>query len=588
MNSNDYWADRAAQNMYEDMKTAEERAEQLSRLYAKASQYNAENLHGIFNRYKSKHNLTDEEARSLIDGADSTRYEDLLRRLKNTKGQQREEIIREIEAPAYKARMDRLIEAQRNLDASMRKVATVEYTNTTDAYRDIYKNAYEHSVYEMSKKTGLDLSAGDIDSGRINDVLRQNWSGKNYSERIWSNTQRTADVLKDEMLMGLLTGKTEKEMADVVTREFQVANSKARRLVRTESSFMHNQATLDSYKDHDIKKYMYVATLDKRTSEICSELDGKTFKVSEAKVGENYPPMHPWCRSTTIMALDKKTLSGLERQARDPETGETKRISASTTYEKWIGKKRNTEGEKQVSNDLKKESPKNTIKVEKSDAYKKLLQQCTINNVLYNDTKRLERPLTGDEIIRKISGGDKTKGSCVSLCMAYVGNRIGIDVTDYRGGISQSVFSSAMNNVHFAELPGVKGFTKSVKKEITGTIDILNEMEKDKEYWLLSGKHSAIVRNSSDRGYEYLELQSADAESNTWTSFNEYGSISQTLNKRFGCRKTVRRIRGIAFESDITLMEVDSFKGSEEFENILGYINTSKDKQRKGATGYAK
>ena len=44
--------------------------------------------------------------------------------------------------------------------------------------------------------------------------------------------------------------------------------------------------------------------LDSRTSKICNELDGKRFKVKDRQAGTNYPPMHPFCRSTTIAVID--------------------------------------------------------------------------------------------------------------------------------------------------------------------------------------------------------------------------------------------------------------------------------------------
>lgn len=33
---------------------------------------------------------------------------------------------------------------------------------------------------------------------------------------------------------------------------------------------------------------------------MCRKLNGKRFKVKDARVGVNLPPMHPFCRSTTI------------------------------------------------------------------------------------------------------------------------------------------------------------------------------------------------------------------------------------------------------------------------------------------------
>ena len=56
--------------------------------------------------------------------------------------------------------------------------------------------------------------------------------------------------------------------------------------------------------------------------------------------------------------------------------------------------------------------------------------------------------------------------------------------------------------------------------------------------------------------------------------------FKKVLIKRFGCRKTV--------SASVELVEVDSLKDNEEFHDLLGYINTAKDKQKKGAVGYAK
>ena len=47
-------------------------------------------------------------------------------------------------------------------------------------------------------------------------------------------------------------------------------------------------------------EYKYVAKIDKKTSKICHSLNGKVFKVKDMMPGVNAPPMHPWCRSTTV------------------------------------------------------------------------------------------------------------------------------------------------------------------------------------------------------------------------------------------------------------------------------------------------
>ncbi|HBI0817491.1 TPA: minor capsid protein [Staphylococcus aureus] len=47
-------------------------------------------------------------------------------------------------------------------------------------------------------------------------------------------------------------------------------------------------------------EYKYVAKIDSETSKLCHSLNGKIFKVKDMIPGVNAPPMHPWCRSTTV------------------------------------------------------------------------------------------------------------------------------------------------------------------------------------------------------------------------------------------------------------------------------------------------
>lgn len=42
--------------------------------------------------------------------------------------------------------------------------------------------------------------------------------------------------------------------------------------------------------------------------------------------------MHPWYRSTTIIGMNDKMLKGLQRRARDPETGKNYIVSGNTSY----------------------------------------------------------------------------------------------------------------------------------------------------------------------------------------------------------------------------------------------------------------
>lgn len=330
-----YWEMREARNMYKDMQLAEDCAKELSVIYSKAAIYTAKQIEGIFNRFASKHHLTRDEAINLLSEADSRNFEKLLEAYKNKTGAQKREVLAELEAPAYKNRMKRLDDIDKSINKLINAIASKERDAIGKTMRQVYESSYHHAVYEAARMSGLDLQTGPIDEGALETILKKKWSGQNYSERVWNNTQKVADAIKEELMIGALTGKTQKEMTDSINEQFLSGRNNARRLVRTESSYIHNEAHFQAYRDYGIEWYRFVATLDLRTSQICREKDGSVYRVDDKKTGVNAPPMHPWCRSTTITNLDDETMHNLERFARDPVTGKRMKVPADETYKQW-------------------------------------------------------------------------------------------------------------------------------------------------------------------------------------------------------------------------------------------------------------
>ena len=184
---------------------------------------------------------------------------------------------------------------------------------------------------------------------------------------------------------------------------------------------------------------------------------------------------------------------------------------------------------------------------------------------------------TSEEIIRKIAGADKTKGSCASVGLAYAGNRCGYDVRDFRGGMSQFAFSALNNLKEVAKLDGVKSFNISGKNDFTNAHGLLKNVEPGKEYFFTCGKHAAIVRKS-ETGYDYLEMQSGYRK-NTW-----YALTDSELKRRFGAQKT-HTVAGMKYETQEVMIDIDTLQGNQQFANILEFINTEEGKEVKGIGG---
>lgn len=337
MPNSEYWERRQVEDAYRVFQDAESVADQISALYHKSSVYISKEIQNIFERFKVKWGLTDKEAWDLIGTMrDTTDIDELLQKLQSTTQTDNvRELRKQIETSAYRARIERLADLMGQLDTVMRSVYRQELKKNTDLYRKLAEEAYYRSMYNLQQRAGVAFSFAHIDHKAIDKVISMNWSGKHFSKRIWNNTQALADTVKQELLVNLVTGRTEREAANSITERFAQGAGNARRLIRTESNYVSTELNFMAYEEAGVEEYLYLATLDLRTSKICRELDGKIFKVSKKQVGENCPPMHPWCRSTTIAIIDRDLLKDMTRRARDPETGKTYTVPLTMNYKQW-------------------------------------------------------------------------------------------------------------------------------------------------------------------------------------------------------------------------------------------------------------
>jgi SPP1 gp7 family putative phage head morphogenesis protein len=494
--------------------------------------------------------------------------------------------MQELENASSKFHISRLEALQIQTQNSLETMFAQQMGTMKKALSDAYASGYYHTAYTVQQGFGLGWDIAGLDQAQIEKVLSKPWAvdGYNFSTRIWNSKTKLIGEVHNELSKNLLTGADPQKAIDSLAKKMGTSKSNAGRLVMTEQAYFSSAAQKDCFNDLDVEEYEIVATLDSHTSDICRSLDGKVFKMSDYKPGVTAPPFHVYCRSTTAPHF-KDNFDAGERAARGAD-GKTYYVPDDVTYSEW--KKAFVDGDKSgfaevQKNHFSRTEKRGTIKPkEQSEAAKFIEQACTTENVEHRAVQALPKQLTSDEIIERLAGGDMTQGSCSSLAFAYIGNKNGLDVLDFRDGGSRRVFSMNKNIMKMLELPGVEGSITKVKKEVQGTIDVLKNLELNKEYYLATGKHAAIVRKL-DTGYQYLELQSK--YQNGWMPFERYGSMATTLNKRFGCRKTVDKSFGYVWERTVILMDVDSFKDNEEFEQLLGYINTAVDKQRKGALG---
>jgi len=438
------------------------------------------------------------------------------------------------------------------------------YEHTVDLYKagkDVLRNVAREGImrgeFMVQKQVGLSWSMDVPGTKAVDTFLKGKWSQSSVTEYL----RPMSKIVQDEVAKGLLMGDSPQKIANRWRNVEQINEVRATRNARTTVTAVANQAHADSYKRHGVKRYEFVATFDERTCIDCGKLDGKTYPIDSKAVGVNYPPIHPNCRCTTVAALSKELKEELYKNYMDNKGAEE--MDPRMTYEEWA--------ENNGRPIVPKRQPEPEKVVPKTNA-REVLEKY---NVEYRPVTRFKEVPTEEKIIQRVGGPDKTAGSCSSLALTYAGNKNGLDVLDYRDGVSRQVFS---NYEVVKEISGISdGWIVKGKSDVKAAKELLDaHVTEGKEYYLATGRHAAIVRKNAEGAYEYLELQSTEE----YNGFKPLGPM--TLKQRFKCRAKGK------YEYESVLIDIDNMKDNPEIEKLLGYINTKADKQVKGAGGYAK
>ena len=335
--SETYWTNRSNKRMETYHRDSNRVILQISNAYDKAIKEINRDIERMFENYAKGNDLTPSTAKQMLNFKIPNPVTDWLKKklptIKNEKIKKL--IIQHIDSKAYGARITRLEALKESIYLNLSAVADVELRECEQLYTRTINKAYYLNCYDIQKGLAIGFNVAAMPTEVIEEILKTNWSGLHYSDRVWRNSQVIAKRLEQVLLKGVMTGKSYRKLAIELEEMSEDGVFAAERLIRTEMTYISNQAELQSYKECGINEYIFVATLDSRTSKPCRKMDRKRVKISEAVVGENLPPLHPWCRSTTRMGIDDEVLATMKRRARDPQTGKTYLVPANMSYSEW-------------------------------------------------------------------------------------------------------------------------------------------------------------------------------------------------------------------------------------------------------------
>ena len=379
------------------------------------------------------------------------------------------------------------------------------------------------------------------------------------------DTQWNLGKLQNALLQGILQGDSIDKMSKRFEAVVGMNRASAIRNARTAVTCARSAGKQDRYNDLAkqgvVFTKIWVATDDERTREEHAEADGQEvdYNLPFEVGGEElmYPADEhgsPWniynCRCT--MKTGKPQFHSIlsEEQREQANIKIVDDISHNTK-------------EMPISDDEIHDLEYNIIRTTLDDIpFDEIMERLGVEP---NKLKKLDKELSEAELISKLAKADNM-GACVSVAMAYVGNKAGYDVIDFRKEavkyIKQNVINEQLLNF---DIDNIHSLTDVGSLEMG--VDLLGRMKENHEYYLSCGQHVSIVKIGDDGFYQYLDLQIP-----TQFGWNSMGKDYESeLIKRFGMMP--KSAMPINSKETAIMIDVEDMTKSKDFINLLRYIN---------------
>lgn len=295
-----------------------------------------------YGRIAVNNNVTLQEAKKLLTADELTEFKwDVNEYIKYGKENAiNHQWVKQLENASSKYHINKLEALKIRTQQAVEKAFGNELDAVDSMARKVYSNSYYHSIFEMQKGFNMGREIATIDEKALEKIITKPWAadGKNFSDRIWQSKAQLVNELHNQLTRTVLLGNKPNSAIKAISDKFNVSKSQAANLVMTEQSYFHSLATYDSFKSMGIKEYEFLATLDKKTTQMCRSMDGEHFPMSEYMPGATAPPLHPRCRSITVPYFDDEYSdlfnNGSMRTARN-EDGKTYYLPAGMNYKEW-------------------------------------------------------------------------------------------------------------------------------------------------------------------------------------------------------------------------------------------------------------
>lgn len=300
----EYWTERALQQEHNAQIVADRYMAQISQSLADYKHQLVSEIEKFYARYAVDNKMTHAEAKQYLTDKERREFKHVTLERFREMALNPDTPTPLLDALGYRHRISRkealLAEIER-LTAELYGKPDGIHDKVTEALSDVYIKGKIHQAKNLAHFGIIEKPILGVDA--VKHKMGSNWSGRTFSENVWVHKEVAYKAISDVLNKGLTGGWSIDRMARALAERTGVAYHRADTLVRTETTFYNNLATLDTIKELGGDHYEIVAVLDSRTSEICRLENHEVRSVKEYEPGRTAPPFHVRCRSTIRPAV---------------------------------------------------------------------------------------------------------------------------------------------------------------------------------------------------------------------------------------------------------------------------------------------
>ena len=300
----EYWTERALQQEHNAQIVADRYMAQIGQSLADYKHQLISEIEKFYARYAVDNKMTHAEAKQYLTDKERREFKHVTLERFREMALNPDTPTPLLDALGYRHRISRkealLAEIER-LTAELYGKPEGIHDKVTEALSDVYIKGKIHQAKNLAHFGIIEKPILGVDA--VKHKMASNWSGKTFSTNVWGHDAAVYKSISDTINKGLTGGWSIDRMARALSERTGVAYHRADTLVRTETTFYNNLATLDSIKELGGDHYEIVAVLDSRTSEICRLENHEVHSVKEYEPGRTAPPFHVLCRSTIRPAV---------------------------------------------------------------------------------------------------------------------------------------------------------------------------------------------------------------------------------------------------------------------------------------------